>query len=380
MKPHWWIIPFLLAVLAAACAVKGTPSPAAPTATSARLSAATATSPATPAGPSPTSSPLPTTALPATTPAPTLTASPSVTLSPTPTLFPLSIAAMRAGSYPGSGVTIESTLDPGSNYQRYIASYQSEGLKIYGLLTVPNGTPPPDGWPVIIFNHGYIPPTQYRTTSRYVAYQGDLAASGYITFKSDYRGNGSSEGSAQGGAYGGPGYVVDVLNAVTAMEHYAGADASRLGMWGHSMGGYITLRAMVISHDIKAGVIWSGVVGSYADLVYHWHNRPASGPTRTPDAASTSNCRRGAAAASARWPTCSARPRPTPIFGTRSRPRRTWPIYRGRCSCTTTPATAKCRSSSRRRSTMRPSPPGRRPSCMPTPATTTTWPTALRWP
>ena len=58
-------------------------------------------------------------------------------------------------------------------------------------------------------------------------------------------------------------------------------------MWGHSMGGYITLRAMVISHDIKAGVIWSGVVGSYADLVSHWHNRPASGPTRTPDAAST---------------------------------------------------------------------------------------------
>ena len=150
---------------------------------------------------------------------------------------------------------------------------------------MPNGEPPATGWPVIIFNHGYIPPTQYRTTSRYVAYQGDLAANGYITFKSDYRGNGSSEGSSQGGAYGSPGYVVDVLNAVTSLQHYPGADASRLGMWGHSMGGYITLRAMVINPDIKVGVIWAGVVGSYPDMVYHWHNPPAGAPTRVPGTA-----------------------------------------------------------------------------------------------
>src|SRR5437868_3911100 len=82
----------------------------------------------------------------------------------------LNVDYMRSQNYPGSNLTIEQTLDPGSNYQRYIASYLSEGLKIYGLLTVPNGTKPVDGWPVIIFNHGYIPPEQYQTTTRYVAY------------------------------------------------------------------------------------------------------------------------------------------------------------------------------------------------------------------
>ena len=50
-------------------------------------------------------------------------------------------------------------------------------------------------------------------------------------------------------------------------------------MWGHSMGGYITLRAMVIDADIKAGVIWAGVVASYPDLVERWNRqRPASTP------------------------------------------------------------------------------------------------------
>jgi len=274
MKTRSWLALLGFALLAAACAAPtatapvATPSPppsASPPPAASLTAPASRTAPATLA-PSVTPS---ATAAPTLTPTPT----PPNTPSPTPTLHPLTIAAMRAGSYPGSAVTIESTLDPGVNYKRYIASYLSENLKIYGLLTVPNGTPPPNGWPIIIFNHGFIPPQQYRTTSRYVAYQDWLARSGYITFKSDYRGHGDSQGVAEGG-YGSPGYVVDVLNAMTSMEHYPGADASRLGMWGHSMGGYITLRAMVISKDIKVGVIWSGVVGSYPDLLYHWHNLP----------------------------------------------------------------------------------------------------------
>jgi dipeptidyl aminopeptidase/acylaminoacyl peptidase len=52
-------------------------------------------------------------------------------------------------------------------------------------------------------------------------------------------------------------------------------------MWGHSMGGYLTLRAMVISQDIKAGVIWAGVVGSYPDLLERWRRRGGVVPTQS---------------------------------------------------------------------------------------------------
>ena len=136
---------------------------------------------------------------------------------------PLSIETLRVGDYPGSDIVIEQSLDPGSNYQRYIASYKSEGLKIYALLTVPNGTPPENGWPVIIFNHGYIPPAQYRTTERYVAYVDGFARSGYVVFRPDYRGHGNSEGSPAG-AYGSNAYTIDVLNAVSSMKNYKDAD------------------------------------------------------------------------------------------------------------------------------------------------------------
>lgn len=195
-------------------------------------------------------------------------------------LHPLSIESLRQGEYPGSDIVIEQTLTPGSNYQRYIVSYRSEGLKIYALLTVPNGTTPETGWPVIIFNHGYIPPTQYRTTERYIAYTDAFSRNGYIVFRSDYRGHGNSEGQASGG-YGSNGYTIDILNAVASIKKYPDADSNRIGMWGHSMGGHITLRNMVVNQDVKAGVIWAGVVASYPDLLNNWRRRATPSPNPT---------------------------------------------------------------------------------------------------
>jgi uncharacterized protein len=202
-----------------------------------------------------------------------------------PTLSPLAIDAMRQRDYPGSDLAIVQTLAPGSNYRRYVVSYRSDELKIFALLTVPNGPKPATGWPVIIFNHGYIPPAEYRTTERYIAYVDAFARNGYIVFKPDYRGHGSSEGPPSS-AYGSPGYTVDVLNAVTTMQRYSEVDDNRIGMWGHSLGGNITLRSLVIDPRIKVAVIWAGVTASYQDILYNWR-RPAGTPTPPPSVRGT---------------------------------------------------------------------------------------------
>ncbi len=218
-------------------------------------------------------------ATPTITPTQTRTATTTNTATPTPTLHPMTILAMRQTPYPGSEIVIENTLTAAANYNRYYAYYLSEGYKIYGLLTVPIGDPPEGGWPAIVFNHGYIPPTQYRTTERYIAYVDWLARSQYIVFRIDYRGHDQSEGTALG-AYGDPGYAIDVLNAVASLQQYPVVNPQKIGMWGHSMGGYLTLRSMVISDDIKAGVIWAGVVASYPDMLSLWRrNTPGPAPT-----------------------------------------------------------------------------------------------------
>ncbi len=179
---------------------------------------------------------------------------------------------------------IEEELVAGSNYKRYIASYTSEGNKIYGLLTVPNSEVPEGGFPAIVFNHGYIPPTQYVTTEKYIAYVDTLARNGFVVFKIDMRGHGDSEGEPSG-SYFSPGYTIDALHALKSLQKLEYVDPERIGMWGHSMAGNLVLRAMLVSNEIKAGVIWAGAVYSYEDYAKYRLNdgsyvrRPDTNPS-----------------------------------------------------------------------------------------------------
>lgn len=214
---------------------------------------------------------------------------------------PLSIESLRKGEFPGSDIVIEQKLPDGSNYYRYIASYRSDGLKIYALLTIPKGEVPEGGFPAVIFNHGYIPPAEYRTTERYIAYTDAFSRNGYVLFRSDYRGHGNSEGDRAGG-YGSNAYTIDILNAVSSIKKLTNpelddssliVDPEKIGMWGHSMGGHITLRNMVVNNDVKAGVIWAGVVASYPDLLENWRRRSGNELTPFPTRSNRGGWRNG---------------------------------------------------------------------------------------
>ena len=197
------------------------------------------------------------------------------TLTPQTISSPLAIENMRQKSYPGSALTVIQTLTPGTNYNRYVVSYQSEGLTIYGLLTVPTGTKPKSGWPVILFNHGYIPPASYSTATSYAVMIDPLAEAGYIVFAPDYRGNDNSQGTPMQ-SYISPAYVTDSMNALSSIKRYKDANPQKIGVFGHSMGGNITLHELVITHDFKAAELMAGVVGDESGILQWWSNRIAA--------------------------------------------------------------------------------------------------------
>jgi len=179
---------------------------------------------------------------------------------------PISVEYLRGLDIQSEQPVIEETLPAGTNYQSYIASFVSEGNKIYGLLTVPSADMPEGGYPAIVFNHGYIPPTQYVTTSGYVAYVNYLAKNGFVVFKIDYRGNGNSQGDPSG-SYFSSAYTIDAISALKSLQKYDKVNPQRIGLWGHSMAGNLVLRALLVSKEIKVGVIWAGAVYSYEDFV-----------------------------------------------------------------------------------------------------------------
>src|SRR3989338_10774164 len=84
--------------------------------------------------------------------------------SPSPFLFEeLTIPYLRNRQYQSMLGDMQKYQDNGS-FTSYLTSYSSDELKINGLLTQPNSEKPPGGFPAIVFIHGYIAPTIYKTT------------------------------------------------------------------------------------------------------------------------------------------------------------------------------------------------------------------------
>ncbi len=180
-------------------------------------------------------------------------------------ISPISIDYLRSLDFEASDITLEEELQKGANYKKYIASYISDSNKVYGLLTIPDEEPPEGGFSAIVFNHGYISPDAYVTTEKYEAYVDSLARKGFVVFKIDFRGHGNSEG-VPSGSYFSNAYTVDAINALKSLQRLATVNPEKIGMWGHSMSGNLVLRAMLVSDDVKAGVIWGGAVYSYEDF------------------------------------------------------------------------------------------------------------------
>jgi len=159
----------------------------------------------------------------------------------------------------------EQFISTNAAYDSYLTSYDSDGLRINALLTRPKGDQPEGGWPAVVFIHGYIPPTLYRTQEKYVQYVDALAKNGFVVLKIDLRGHGQSEGQASGAYYSGD-YIADTLNAYAALQSSSFVNPQRVGLWGHSMAGNIVLRSLAVRPTIPAAVIWAGAVYTYEDF------------------------------------------------------------------------------------------------------------------
>ncbi len=193
---------------------------------------------------------------------------------------PLSIEAMRADDHAAT-LTFERSLENGSSFSAYLVSYQSSGLKVYAMVAVPNTSKPKAGYPVLVANHGFVPtPEKYGITAEGIdSRPGDYyrevpeiyAREGFLVVMPDYRGHNISEGrNFTKGFLATNYYTLDVLALISALPGLDDADLNNLFMWGHSLGGEVTLRTLLIDNPIRGASLWSPVGGSLWEQAYHY--------------------------------------------------------------------------------------------------------------
>jgi pimeloyl-ACP methyl ester carboxylesterase len=196
-------------------------------------------------------------------PIPTITLTASATPTVEELIYPFTIDGLREHDFQSGKINIRSTLSKNDKFTTYLIDYPSEELTITGVMQIPEEMV----ILMILLNHGFFSRSVYNSgdgTDRAAAF---LAEHGYITLASDYRSWGGSE---VGTSFFYSGLAMDVINLINAIPYIKQADPERIGMWGHSMGGGVTMRVLTIDSRVKGAVLYSPVSADFADIIERW--------------------------------------------------------------------------------------------------------------
>jgi dipeptidyl-peptidase-4 len=151
-----------------------------------------------------------------------------------------------------------------------------DGVELNGWMLTPEGFDPGDGraWPVVMYVYGG-PGSQTVTDAwggrRFLWHQ-LLAREGYVVVSVDNRGTGARGNAFESQTYLRLGQLetADQIHAANWLADQPWADGSRIGIWGWSYGGYMTLLSLLDGGDrFAAGVSVAPVTHwKFYDTIY----------------------------------------------------------------------------------------------------------------
>jgi dipeptidyl aminopeptidase/acylaminoacyl peptidase len=139
-------------------------------------------------------------------------------------------------------------------------TWKSDGFNVQGWLTGPLNPEPGKTYPMIVLVHGG-PSSAVQPTYMWKGTTNDLVQHGFYVFQANPRGSfGQGEAFTKANVkdFGG-GDLRDILAGVDAVEKVAPVDDKRLGVYGHSYGGFMTMWTVTHSNRFKAGVAGAGI-------------------------------------------------------------------------------------------------------------------------
>lgn len=143
-------------------------------------------------------------------------------------------------------------------------TFVSDGLKLSGVVHVPDGLPRGERRPAIVMMHGFG--ANKNGGPEWVCRQ--FESWGYVALRFDYRGCGESEGER--GRVIAMEEVSDARNAVTYMASRPEVDPARIALCGSSLGAGVAVHAAAIDPRVGAVIMENGL-GSGERIIRSMH-------------------------------------------------------------------------------------------------------------
>ena len=179
------------------------------------------------------------------------------------------IENLREKKFVSGNIETTKLIEETRDFKRYLIRYKSEELIITGMMNVPLKK---RNLPAIILNHAFYPHNKYKTGDGTKESADYLAMRGYLTIASDYRNLGGSDSGPN--LFNHLGSLQDVLYILEAVKKMDIVDSEKIGMWGYSNGGWITLKVIAANKGIKVGALFSSMSADDSDnykAIRRWH-------------------------------------------------------------------------------------------------------------
>ena len=203
-----------------------------------------------------------------------------VSIEPTPLpLLPYSFDALSDQTWPNGEIEIGDEMDGNwpDGVEAYVFYFSSEGRRVSGMLTVPEGLivdgevrDGVDQYPVIVMLRGFVARDIYRTGIGTAPSAQVYAQNGYVTVALDYMGFGDSDAAYDDVWQERFSRPVQVMNLLSSLGSLAFVDTQRIGMWGHSNGGQVALSVLEITRAKIPTTLWAPVTKPFPYAILYF--------------------------------------------------------------------------------------------------------------
>ena len=137
------------------------------------------------------------------------------------------------------------------------AENEVEGLVVSGILFKPKDASADNPLPAVVLTHGYLNNREMQLQNAI-----ELARRGFVVLTVDREGHGNYENSGDQSAMMATSGLYDSAKYLYNLDY---VDKDRIGISGHSMGGYTT--AMTLLEDMGTGIVSAGLIQAWSTFI-----------------------------------------------------------------------------------------------------------------